>query len=108
MGKQERQKEREVKEKLEHDLKEKEKLLQDSVTRQVEMEQKLFKLNLLEFQQKQENERLLKEKANLEEKLQETFKTLEESKSYISTLVEQTKQDKRNRAKWESIAFAHK
>lgn len=57
---QEKHKERELKEKLEFDLKEKEKLLQDSVSRQVEMEQKLFKLNLLEYQQKQENDRLLK------------------------------------------------
>jgi hypothetical protein len=57
---QEKIKEKEMKEKLERDLIEKEKLLQDSVARQVEMEQKLFKLNLLEYQQKQENERLLK------------------------------------------------
>lgn len=96
---QERMKERELKEKLEHDLKDKEKMLQDSLSRQVDMEQKLFKLNLLEYQQKQENERLLKEKQTLEEKLQESFKNLEESKSYINTLVEQTKQEKRNKAR---------
>lgn len=42
---------------------------------------------------------LKKEKADLEEKLQESFKNLEDSKSYINTLVEQTKQEKRNRAR---------
>ena len=53
-------KERELREMLDQDLKEKEKQLQESITRQTELEQKLFKLNMLEFQQKQENERLLK------------------------------------------------
>lgn len=57
---QEKIKEREMKEKLEQDLKDKERLLQDSLAKQVEMEQKLFKLNLLEYQQKQENDRLLR------------------------------------------------
>lgn len=96
---QEKKRERELKEKLERDLKEKEKMLQDSLSRQVDMEQKLLKLNHLEFQQKQENERLLKEKQTLEEKLQESFKNLEESKSYINTLVEQTNKEKRKRAR---------
>lgn len=41
------------------------------------------------------------EKATLEEKLEESFKNLEDSKSYINTLVEQTKAEKRNRARFE-------
>lgn len=61
----ERRKEKELKEKLEHELKEKDFKLQESSAKQVEMEQKLFKLNLMEYQQKQENERLLKVKYNI-------------------------------------------
>lgn len=37
----------------------------------------------------------------LEEKLQESFKSLEDSKSYISTLVEQSKEAKREKARFE-------
>ena len=39
---------------------EKEKVLQESIAKQNDLEQKLFNLNLMEFKQKQENERLLK------------------------------------------------
>ena len=60
MKKKEKLKERELREQLDQDLKEKEKQLNESISRQTELEQKLFKLNMLEFQQKQENERLLK------------------------------------------------
>ena len=63
------------------------------------MEQKLFKLNLLEYQQKQENEKLLKEKLMLEEKLQESFKNLQDYKSYVNTLHQQNRDEKINRAK---------
>ena len=43
------------------------------------------------------------EKATLEEKLEESFKSLEDSKSYINTLVEQTKAEKRNRARFKNF-----
>jgi hypothetical protein len=56
-------KERQLKEKLERDLREKEKQLQDSLGKQTEMERNLFNLNMLEYQQKQENERLQKVRA---------------------------------------------
>lgn len=46
-------------------MQEKEKFLQESVSKQSELEQKLFNLNLMEFKQKQENERLLKVIFNL-------------------------------------------
>lgn len=45
---------------MEKDLQEKDKQLQESISKQTDMEQKLFHLNLLEYKQKQENERLLK------------------------------------------------
>jgi hypothetical protein len=53
-------KERELREKLEKDLQTKEKYLQETVSKQSELEQKLFNLNMAEYKQKQENERLLK------------------------------------------------
>ena len=43
---------------------EKESNLQESLKKQTEMEQKLYQINLMEYQQKQENERLLKVKSN--------------------------------------------
>ena len=58
----EKARERELKEKLEYDLREKERSLNESLTKQNELEQKLSKLNSLEFQQKLENERLLRVK----------------------------------------------
>jgi hypothetical protein len=63
------------------------------------MEEKLFKLNLLEYQQKQDNEKLLKEKQILEDKLQESSKNLQDYKSYINTLQQQNRDEKINRAK---------
>ncbi|RNA39993.1 ras and EF-hand domain-containing -like [Brachionus plicatilis] len=95
----ESQKENEIKEKLGKDLLDKDKQLQDSLSKQIDMEQKLFRLNLLEYKQKQENERLIKEKAMLEEQLQEKNQSLQDSKSYINSLVQQTKEEKRNRFK---------
>jgi hypothetical protein len=53
-------KERQLKEKLETDLREKEKQLQESLGKQTEMERNLFNLNMIEYQQKQENDRLQK------------------------------------------------
>ena len=58
----ETQKEREIREKLEREMAQKEKFLQDSISKQHELEQKLFNLNMMEFKQKQENERLQKVK----------------------------------------------
>lgn len=62
------------------------------------MERNLSKLNMLEYQQKQENERLLKEKLILEEKLQESFKNIQDYKTYINTLQKQTIEANINRA----------
>lgn len=62
------------------------------------MERNLSKLNMLEYQQKQENERLFKEKLMLEEKLQESFKNIQDYKTYINTLQKQTIEANINRA----------
>jgi hypothetical protein len=42
---------------------------------------------------------IAQEKAMLEEKLQQSVKNLEESKIYINTLQQQTKEEKINRAR---------
>ncbi len=47
-----------MKRRLDEDLKEKERMLNESQTKQAELEQKLYKLNMQEYAQKQENERL--------------------------------------------------
>lgn len=96
------QKDKELKrsiEAMETDLHEKEKYMQESISRQIEMERKLNDLNCLEYQQKMENERLLKENAALEEQLMASVKNLEDSKSYISTLQSQSSEEKAERSK---------
>ena len=42
----------------------------------------------------------------LEEKLNESVKNLEDSKSYINTLQKQTKEEKKERAKYLSSTFS--
>jgi hypothetical protein len=70
---QEKLKERELREKLNLSLMDKEKELQESVNKLSEMEQKLYKINLADYQQKQENDKLLKVKHRIKLK-QLTFK----------------------------------
>lgn len=62
------------------------------------MEQNLLKLNIIEHQQKQEKEKLLREKMMLEERLQETTKNVLDYKAYINNLQQQTKVENINRA----------
>lgn len=94
---QEKLREKELKQKLESNLHEKEHYLQESINKQIEMERTLNKLNALEYQQKMENEKLQRENILLEERLLETNKNLEDSKSYISNLQTKTLTEKRNR-----------
>lgn len=68
------------------------------MTKQHEMEQNLLKLNIIEHQQKQEKEKLLREKMMLEERLQETTKNVLDYKAYINNLQQQTKVENINRA----------
>ena len=79
-------------------MREKELLLQESLTKQKEMELNLSKLSRFDHQQKQEKEKLLKEKLMLEEKLQEYSKNIQECKNYINNLQQQSKEEKINRA----------
>ena len=101
----ERQKEKEFKAKLETDLQEKERYLQESLIKQAEMEKNLTRLNYLEYQQKLENERLTKENALLEDQLVESAKHLQDSKSYINILHKQTKEEKQARARYKCIVL---
>ncbi|CAF1094819.1 unnamed protein product [Rotaria sordida] len=96
---QEKLKERELREQMDRELRSKEQQLAEITKKQSDLEMKLLRLNLNESDTKNENERLQKEKGQLEEQLQELTKSLEESKNYISQLQTQTKKEKRDRAK---------
>lgn len=96
---QEALREKELKEKVEHAMIEKERILQESISKQIEMERSLSQLNSIEYKQKQENERLMRENALLEEQLMESVKSLEDSKSYINTLKTQSKAENKERVK---------
>ncbi|UJR30236.1 hypothetical protein I4U23_017774 [Adineta vaga] len=96
---QEKLKERELREQMERELRSKEQHLAEVTKKQSELEIKLLRVNLNETETKSENDRLQKEKSQLEEQLQEITKSLEESKNYISQLQVQTKKEKRDRAK---------
>lgn len=96
---QEKLKERELREQMERELRSKEQQLTEVTKKQSELEMKLLRVNLNESETKNENDRLQKEKQQLEEQLQEITRSLEESKNYISQLQIQTKKEKRDRAK---------
>ncbi|CAF0852251.1 unnamed protein product [Adineta steineri] len=96
---QEKLKERELREQMERELHLKEQHLLEVTKKQSDLELKLLKVNLNENETKSENDRLQKEKNQLEEQLQEITRSLEESKNYISQLQIQTKKEKRDRAK---------
>ncbi|CAG2220457.1 RAB45 [Mytilus edulis] len=92
-------KERNVRETLERDLEEKDKQLQELLNRHSEMEKKLETLNLVETETKQENEKLAKDKEELEDMLMKSQVGLEDSKMYIDQLRHQQKKEKQDRAR---------
>ncbi|XP_052066841.1 EF-hand calcium-binding domain-containing protein 4B-like isoform X3 [Mytilus californianus] len=92
-------KERNVRETLERDLEEKDKQLQELLNRHSEMEKKLEVLNLVETETKQENEKLAKDKEELEDMLMKSQVGLEDSKMYIDQLRHQQKKEKQDRAR---------
>ncbi|XP_063400734.1 EF-hand calcium-binding domain-containing protein 4B-like [Mytilus trossulus] len=92
-------KERNVRETLERDLEEKDKQLQELLNRHSEMEKKLETLNLVETETKQENEKLAKDKDELEDMLMKSQVGLEDSKMYIDQLRHQQKKEKQDRAR---------
>lgn len=92
-------KERNVRETLERDLEEKDKQLQELLNRHAEMEKKLEELNLVETETKQENEKLAKDKEELEDMLMKSQVGLEDSKMYIDQLRLQQKKEKQDRAR---------
>jgi len=96
---QEKLKERELREQMERALRSKEQQLSEVTKKQSDLELKLLRFNLNESESKSENERLQKEKSELEGQLQDITRNLEESKNYISQLQVQTKKEKRDRAK---------
>ncbi|KAL5006526.1 hypothetical protein ScPMuIL_015332 [Solemya velum] len=95
----EKAKERQLRETMEKELSEKDRILQDLLQKHQEMENKLKKINMIEAETKQENEKLMKERNELEEMLMHSQINLDESKSYISQLSDQQKNEKRDRAR---------
>ncbi|CAF1660948.1 unnamed protein product [Rotaria magnacalcarata] len=109
---QEKLREHEIREQMEEELRIKEQQLAEVTKTQNALEMKLLDINLNETEMKHDNERLQREKAELEEQLQEIITNLEESKHYISQLQLQTKKEKQDRAKQaldltENIATEH-
>uniref|UniRef100_K1Q7W3 RAS and EF-hand domain-containing-like protein n=1 Tax=Magallana gigas TaxID=29159 RepID=K1Q7W3_MAGGI len=92
-------KERQMRESMEEELKEKDRQLQDLLAKHQEMEKRMSDLNQTEVETKLENDKLMKEKEALEEMLQQSQESLEESKSYIGQLRSQQKDEKRERAR---------
>lgn len=92
-------KERQMRESMEEELKEKDRQLQDLLAKHQEMEKRMSDLNHTEVETKLENDKLIKEKEALEEMLQRSQDSLEESKSYIGQLRSQQKDEKRERAR---------
>ncbi|XP_076451627.1 EF-hand calcium-binding domain-containing protein 4B-like isoform X2 [Babylonia areolata] len=95
----EKAKEKQLREEMEAALKEKERQLIEMQNRHQEMEDRLAKLNLMEANTKQENQRLMQEKESLEELLTESQDSLEESRSYIAMLQTQQRDEKKERAR---------
>lgn len=98
----EKAKEKILLEKLKFELTEKDTRLQELLTYQSEMEKKLSEMNAVEMLAKTENEKLLKEKAAVEEMLDSSTLGLEESKSQIMQL----QQLQRERMRKKSLAAA--
>lgn len=95
----EKAKERMFREEMEKELTEKDGQLQELISRHKDLEKKMSEVNFSEAEAKQTNDRLLREKEELETKLRKSQEVLEEQKSYIQQLRQQQKDEKRERAK---------
>lgn len=95
----EKAKERQLREAMEADLYEKDRQLQELMAKHQEMEERMKRLNTTETETKLENEKLAREKEDLEESLYHSQRNLEESRSYINQIRQQQKDDKRERAR---------
>lgn len=84
---------------MEADLYEKDRQLQELMAKHHEMEDRMKRLNATETETKLENEKLAREKEDLEESLYHSQRNLEESRSYINQIRQQQKDDKRERAR---------
>ena len=64
-----------------------------------QMEQKMLDMNQMDAETKMENERLMKEKQLLEDKLEHSQAFVEDTRSHIESLRKQQKDEKRERAR---------
>ncbi|XP_036360471.1 ras and EF-hand domain-containing protein isoform X2 [Octopus sinensis] len=95
----EKTKESNFREEMEKELYDKEYQLQNLITRQKEMEQKLKDINYSEMEAKTTNDRLAKDKDELLYKLKQSQECIDEQHSYIQQLHQQQKDEKRERSK---------
>ncbi|XP_063959997.1 EF-hand calcium-binding domain-containing protein 4B-like isoform X1 [Lytechinus pictus] len=95
----EKEKERRIREQLEHDMKNKDDQLNTLLNKQAELEQKLYELSLTETEIKEENESLQAQNEHLSQKLDSSQTELVESKTYLKEMTEKHLKDKRERVK---------
>ncbi|KAK2190058.1 hypothetical protein NP493_90g01018 [Ridgeia piscesae] len=96
---QEEARERRLKEQMEAEIREKDQQLQELLSVQSQMESKMHNLSSTELELKQNYDRLLKEKEDLESMLHESQEHLDDSRSSLSHLRRQQQEEKMYRAK---------
>ncbi|XP_030850342.1 ras and EF-hand domain-containing protein isoform X2 [Strongylocentrotus purpuratus] len=95
----EKEKERKIREQLEHDMQTKDEQLNSLLNKQAELEHKLYELSLTETEVKEENESLQEQNEHLSMKLDSSQTELVESKTYLKEMNEKHLKDKRERVK---------
>ncbi|VDP80178.1 unnamed protein product [Echinostoma caproni] len=95
----ERNKERKLREGLANELRRKESLASEMLQQYEQARTKLDDLEKIRMNTVQEKERLLHEKAELEQRLTETESALNDCKDYIEMLQKKAREDRRTRAK---------
>ncbi|GAB1598435.1 ras and EF-hand domain-containing protein-like isoform X2 [Argonauta hians] len=95
----EKTKESNFRDEMEKELFEKEYQLQNLLTKQKELENKLNEINYSEMEAKTTNDRLAKDKDDLLYRLKQSQECIDEQNSYIQHLHQQQKDEKRERSK---------
>ncbi|CAH1786196.1 unnamed protein product [Owenia fusiformis] len=95
----EQAKEKVLRTEMEKELAAKDHMLQDLINKHQEMERKIKEMNMSESEIKQENDLLQMERDRLEDQLNESVQSLEDSRSYINQLQSMHREEKRSRAR---------
>lgn len=94
----EKARERQIRDEMEKELLEKDQQLREYMAKHAEMEEKLDDISSQDISVKQENEKLMKEKEELEILLAQSQRNLDESRSYVQSLRGKHTMEKRERA----------